>query len=64
MPPERGEIVQGVKNKKDGGIIIKLEDETDTGEGLKALADAEGTMSLEEYMELRGNTIKMLIKYE
>jgi hypothetical protein len=31
-------------------IIAKLEDEIDASEGLAALADAEGTMSLEAYL--------------
>jgi len=34
-------------------IIAKLEDEIDSAEGLSALADAEGTMSLEAYLESR-----------
>ena len=34
-------------------IIAKLEDEIDTSEGLASLADAEGTMSLETYLESR-----------
>ncbi len=32
-------------------IIAKLEDEIDASEGLAALTDAEGTMSLEAYLE-------------
>ena len=32
-------------------IIAKLEDEIDASEGLASLADAEGTMSLEDYLE-------------
>lgn len=32
-------------------IIAKLEDEIDSSEGLESLADAEGTMSLENYLE-------------
>ena len=32
-------------------IIAKLEDEIDASEGLASLADAEGTMSLEAYLE-------------
>ena len=34
-------------------IIDKLEDEIDAAEGLSALADTEGTMSLESYLESR-----------
>ena len=34
-------------------IIAKLEDEIDVAEGLAALADTEGTMSLEAYLESR-----------
>ena len=34
-------------------IIAKLEDEIDASEGLASLADAEGTMSLEAYLESR-----------
>ena len=34
-------------------IIAKLEDEIDASEGLAALADTEGTMSLEAYLESR-----------
>ena len=34
-------------------IIAKLEDEIDSSEGLMSLADAEGTMSLEAYLESR-----------
>ena len=32
-------------------IIAKLEDEIDASEGLASLADTEGTMSLEAYLE-------------
>lgn len=32
-------------------IIAKLEDEIDSSEGLAALADTEGAMSLEVYLE-------------
>jgi predicted DNA-binding protein len=39
-------------------IIAKLEDEIDTSEGLASLADAEGTMSLESYLESRQNKHK------
>ena len=34
-------------------IISKLEDEIDASEGLASLADTEGTMSLEAYLESR-----------
>ena len=34
-------------------IIAKLEDEIDAAEGLAALADAEGSMSLEAYLKSR-----------
>lgn len=34
-------------------IISKLEDEIDALEGLASLADTEGTMSLEAYLESR-----------
>ena len=34
-------------------ITAKLEDEIDAAEGLVALADTEGTMSLEAYLESR-----------
>ncbi len=34
-------------------IITKLEDEIDSSEGLASLADAEGTMSLDSYLESR-----------
>lgn len=34
-------------------IIAKLEDEIDASEGLASLADAEGTKSLEAYLESR-----------
>ncbi len=34
-------------------IIAKLEDEIDASEGLASLADSEGTMSLEAYLESR-----------
>jgi len=34
-------------------IITKLEDEIDASEGLASLADTEGTMSLEAYLESR-----------
>ena len=34
-------------------IIAKLEDEIDAAEGLASLADTEGSMSLEAYLESR-----------
>lgn len=34
-------------------IIAKLEDELDTSEGILALNDTEGTMSLETYLSTR-----------
>ncbi len=34
-------------------IIAKLEDEIDASEGLASLADTEGTVSLEAYLEAR-----------
>ena len=34
-------------------IIAKLEDEIDAAEGLVALSDTEGTISLETYLESR-----------
>jgi predicted DNA-binding protein len=34
-------------------IIAKLEDDIDASEGLASLADTEGTMSLEAYLESR-----------
>ena len=34
-------------------IIAKLEDEIDASEGLASLADAEGTLSLEDYLKSR-----------
>ncbi|MDO8491135.1 MAG: hypothetical protein Q7T04_03870 [Dehalococcoidia bacterium] len=34
-------------------IIAKLEDEIDAKEGLAALADTQGTLSLEAYLESR-----------
>ena len=34
-------------------IVAKLEDEIDASEGLASLADAEGTLSLEAYLESR-----------
>jgi hypothetical protein len=39
-------------------IIAKLEDEIDASEGLASLADAEGTLSLENYLESRQNNSK------
>ncbi|MBI4295576.1 MAG: hypothetical protein HY667_00515 [Chloroflexi bacterium] len=37
-------------------IIAKLEDEIDAAEGLASLADTEGSMSLEAYLESRKKT--------
>ena len=34
-------------------IIAKLEDEIDASEGMASLADTEGTISLEAYLESR-----------
>ncbi len=34
-------------------IVAKLEDEIDASEGLASLADTEGTMSLQDYLESR-----------
>ena len=34
-------------------IIAKLEDEIDAAEGLASLADVEGTLSLEAYLETK-----------
>ncbi len=34
-------------------IIAKLEDEIDTAEGLAALSNTEGTVSLEDYLDSR-----------
>jgi len=41
-------------------IIAKLEDEVDGSEGLASLADTEGTMSLEAYLESRKVKLKGL----
>ena len=38
-------------------IIAKLEDEIDAAEGLAALSDTEGTISLEAYLESRKTEI-------
>ena len=38
-------------------IIAKLEDEIDAAEGLVALAETEGTMSLEAYLESRKDKV-------
>jgi predicted DNA-binding protein len=38
-------------------IIAKMEDEIDAAEGLIALSDTEGTMSLEAYLESRKTEI-------
>lgn len=40
-------------------IIAKLEDEVDASEGLASLANAEGTLSLEDYLtSKKGNSKK------
>jgi hypothetical protein len=39
-------------------IIAKLEDEIDASEGLASLANAEGTVSLENYLALRQDDSK------
>ncbi len=42
-------------------IIAKLEDDIDIREGMEALKDKEGTISLRDYMEkrkMRGNKVK------
>jgi hypothetical protein len=39
-------------------IIAKLEDEIDASEGLASLANAEGTVSLENYLESRQDDSK------
>jgi hypothetical protein len=39
-------------------IIAKLEDEIDASEGLTSLANAEGTVSLENYLETRQDNSK------
>jgi hypothetical protein len=39
-------------------IIAKLEDEIDASEGLASLANAEGTVSLENYLEARQDNSK------
>ena len=38
-------------------IIAKLEDEIDAAEGLAALSDTEGTISLEAYLESRKDKV-------
>ena len=38
-------------------IIAKLEDEIDSAEGLTALTDTEGTISLEAYLESRKDRV-------
>ena len=42
-------------------IIAKLEDEIDASEGLKSLADAEGTLSLEDYLKSRQSGTKQAV---
>ena len=39
-------------------IIAKLEDEIDASEGLASLANAEGTLALENYLESRQDSSK------
>ena len=39
-------------------IIAKLEDEIDASEGMLSLADTEGTMSLDAYLESRQSASK------
>ena len=39
-------------------IIAKLEDEIDASEGLASLADTEGTVSFESYLESRQDKAK------
>lgn len=39
-------------------IVAKLEDEIDAAEGLASLADAEGTISLDAYLESRQGSIE------
>ena len=39
-------------------IVAKLEDEIDASEGLASLADTEGTMPLEAYLESRQSKYK------
>jgi predicted DNA-binding protein len=38
-------------------IVAKLEDEIDVAEGLVALSDTEGTMSLEAYLKSRKDRV-------
>ncbi len=38
-------------------IIAKMEDEIDAAEGLVSLADSEGTLSLEAYLESRKHRV-------
>ena len=42
-------------------IIAKLEDEIDASEGLASLADAEGTLSLEDYLNSRQGEAKQAV---
>ena len=41
-------------------IIAKLEDDIDAAEGMAALADTEGTLSLENYLKSRRGESKQL----
>jgi len=41
-------------------IITKLEDDIDAAEGMAALADTEGTLSLEAYLKSRRGESKQL----
>ena len=41
------------ENMKDAYVLMALEDEIDSSEGMASLADTEGTMSLEAYLALR-----------
>ena len=42
-------------------IIAKLEDEIDASEGLASLADTQGTLSLEAYLESRQGESKQAV---
>ena len=42
-------------------IITKLEDEIDASEGLASLADTQGTLSLEAYLESRQGESKQAV---
>jgi hypothetical protein len=47
-----------MKDWLTGAIIARLEDEIDASEGLASLADTEGTMSWEDYLEERKSGVK------